>query len=50
MSGGGAFVLVFTIILFTVGVSMLMVEFVIGRYGKANAVSSYKKYIQNLNI
>ena len=56
MSGGGAFVLVFTIILFTVGVSMLMVEFVIGRYGKANAVSSYKKihpkfkYLGYLNI
>jgi NSS family neurotransmitter:Na+ symporter len=55
-SGGGAFVFVFTIIIFTVGVSMLMVEFIIGRYGKANAVSSYKKihqkfkYLGFLNI
>lgn len=56
VSGGGAFVFIFTIILFTVGVSMLMVEFVIGRYGKANAVRSYEKicpkfkYLGILNI
>lgn len=56
VSGGGAFVFIFTIILFTVGVSMLMVEFVIGRHGKANSVKSYKKlhpkfkYLGYLNI
>lgn len=42
-SGGGAFVLVYLIIMVVVGVSLLLVEFTVGRHGKANAVDSYKK-------
>ncbi len=42
-SGGGAFVLVYLIIMVVVGVSLLLVEFSVGRHGKANAVDSYKK-------
>ena len=41
--GGGAFVLVYLVIMLVVGVSLLLVEFTVGRNGKANAVDSYKK-------
>ena len=41
--GGGAFVLVYLLILIVVGVSLLLVEFTVGRSGKANAVDSYRK-------
>jgi NSS family neurotransmitter:Na+ symporter len=42
-SGGGAFVLMYLLIVMVVGVSLLLVEFSIGRHGKANAVDSYAK-------
>jgi neurotransmitter:Na+ symporter, NSS family len=42
-SGGGAFVLVYLVIMVVVGVSLLLVEFSVGRHGKQNAVDSYKK-------
>lgn len=42
-SGGGAFVLMYLAIVLIVGVSLLIVEFSIGRHGKANAVDSYAK-------
>ncbi|MFP4266362.1 MAG: sodium-dependent transporter [Spirochaetaceae bacterium] len=42
-SGGGAFVLVYLLIMVIVGVSLLLVEFSVGRSGKANAVDSYRK-------
>mgnify|MGYP006285098665 CR=1 FL=1 len=42
-SGGGAFVLVYLLIMVVVGVSLLLVEFTVGRSGKANAVDSYRK-------
>ncbi len=42
-SGGGAFVLLYLIILVVIGVSLLLVEFSVGRHGKRNAVESYKK-------
>jgi neurotransmitter:Na+ symporter, NSS family len=42
-SGGGAFVLVYLLIMIVVGVSLLLVEFTVGRSGKANAVDSYRK-------
>ncbi len=42
-SGGGAFVLVYLLIMVVVGVSLLLVEFSVGRSGKANAVDSYRK-------
>ncbi|MGC9313197.1 MAG: sodium-dependent transporter [Sediminispirochaetaceae bacterium] len=41
--GGGAFVLVYLLIMVVVGVSLLLVEFTVGRSGKANAVDSYRK-------
>lgn len=41
--GGGAFVLVYLVVMLVVGVSLLLVEFSVGRNGKANAVDSYKK-------
>jgi len=41
--GGGAFVLVYLLIVIFIGVSLLLVEFSVGRHGKANAIESYKK-------
>jgi NSS family neurotransmitter:Na+ symporter len=42
-NGGSAFVLLYVIAVVVIGVSLLLVEFTIGRYGKANAVDSYGK-------
>ncbi|MDY6821244.1 MAG: sodium-dependent transporter [Deferribacterota bacterium] len=44
VSGGGIFVLIYAITMFTIGVSILLVEFIIGRHGRANAVKSYEKF------
>lgn len=41
-NGGGAFVLVYLIIVFTIGVCVLVGEMIIGRKTKLNAVGSYK--------
>lgn len=42
-NGGAAFVFVYLIIMVVIGVSMLMVDFVVGRNGKSNAVDAYRK-------
>jgi len=42
-NGGAAFVAVYLIIILLIGASMLVVDFVVGRYGKSNAVDAYKK-------
>ncbi|WMJ77742.1 MULTISPECIES: sodium-dependent transporter [unclassified Sedimentibacter] len=42
-NGGAAFVAVYLIIILLIGASMLLVDFVVGRYGKSNAVDAYKK-------
>lgn len=42
-NGGGAFVLVYLICMLLIGVSLLLVEFTIGRHGKSNAIDSYGK-------
>jgi len=41
-NGGGAFILLYLLITVIIGVSLLLVEFSVGRHGKANAVDSYK--------
>ncbi len=40
--GGAAFVLVYTLLVFSIGISLMMAEIVIGRRGKLNAVGSFK--------
>lgn len=42
-NGGGAFFLTYIIVLFTFGVSFMMLEFVVGRYYKTSVVESMKK-------
>ena len=42
-NGGGAFLFVYIGILFLIGVSLLLLEFVIGRNGGTNAIDSYIK-------
>ncbi|MDY0235993.1 MAG: sodium-dependent transporter [Gudongella sp.] len=42
-NGGGAFLLVYFICMVLVGVSLLLVEFTIGRHGQSNAIDSYGK-------
>lgn len=42
-NGGAAFVLVYVIAMAVIGVSLLLVEFNIGRHGRANAIDSYSK-------
>lgn len=42
-NGGAAFVFVYLIIMVVIGISMLMVDFVVGRSGKSNAVEAYRK-------
>lgn len=46
-NGGAAFLIVYIIVMLVVGVSMLMCDFLIGRNGKANAVTSYRKLLGN---
>ena len=43
MNGGGAFVLCYVAIVFTIGVSVMLAEFVIGRSAGLNAVGSFRK-------
>jgi len=43
INGGGAFVLIYVICLCLIGVPLLLVEFSVGRHGKANAIDSYAK-------
>lgn len=40
-NGGGAFVLVYLLIVFLIGAPLLLTEFVIGRHGQRNAIDSY---------
>ena len=40
-NGGGAFVLVYLLIVFLIGAPLLLTEFVIGRHGQKNAIDSY---------
>lgn len=47
VSGGGAFVLIFLFCALTVGASLLLAEFTIGRYGSVNAIDSYSKIKKN---
>ncbi|WP_422484731.1 sodium-dependent transporter [Gudongella sp. DL1XJH-153] len=42
-NGGGAFVFVYVICMILVGISLLLVEFTIGRHGQSNAIDSYAK-------
>lgn len=42
-NGGAAFVLVYVAIVFTIGISVMLAEFVIGRASGLNAVGSFKK-------
>ncbi len=46
-NGGGAFLFVYLICMVLVGVSLLLVEFTIGRHGQANAIDSYGKIAKN---
>ncbi len=46
-NGGGAFLFVYMGILLLMGVSLLLVEFVIGRNGGTNAIDSYAKISKN---
>ncbi|MCL6264138.1 sodium-dependent transporter [Craterilacuibacter sp. RT1T] len=43
MNGGGAFLLVFIALTFTLGLTLLLAEFAIGRHAKVGAVSAFKK-------
>lgn len=42
--GGAAFVLVYTLLVFSIGISLMMAEIVIGRRGKLNAVGSHLRF------
>ena len=42
-NGGAAFVIVYALIVFTIGVSVMLAEFVIGRAAGLNAVGSFRK-------
>jgi len=42
-NGGGAFVVIYLAIVFTIGVSVMLAEFAIGRNAGLNAVGSFKK-------
>ncbi|MDD4844148.1 MAG: sodium-dependent transporter [Anaerotignum sp.] len=46
-NGGGAFVFVYLLCAVTVGATLLLAEFVIGRHGSANAIDSYAKIKKN---
>lgn len=43
MNGGGAFVLIYLLIVFTIGASVMLAEMAIGRGAGLNAVGSFKK-------
>lgn len=42
-NGGGAFLFVYLVCMLVVGVSLLLVEFTIGRHGQSNAIDAYGK-------
>ena len=42
-NGGSAFVLVYMITMVLIGVSLLLVEFTVGRHGRSNAIDAYNK-------
>ncbi|PKL44243.1 MAG: sodium-dependent transporter [Candidatus Riflebacteria bacterium HGW-Riflebacteria-1] len=42
-NGGGAFVLVYFLILFVVGFTLMMAEITVGRYTQLNAIGAYRK-------
>ncbi len=42
-NGGAAFVFLYLVIIVLIGASMLMVDFVVGRNGRSNAVEAYRK-------
>ena len=42
-NGGGAFVMIYLLIIIIIGASIMLAEMAIGRSGKANAVESYRK-------
>ncbi len=42
-NGGGAFVLVYFIVLFVVGFTLMMAEIAVGRYTQLNAIGAYRK-------
>jgi len=46
-NGGGAFVLVYFIILFLVGFTLMLAEIVLGRHTKLNAIGAYRKIRKN---
>ncbi|GAA0831241.1 MULTISPECIES: sodium-dependent transporter [Marinomonas] len=46
-NGGGAFLLVYLVLIFVVAFPMLVVEMAIGRYGQANPVDSMRSLNQN---
>ena len=49
-NGGGAFLFVYLICMVFVGVSLLLAEFTIGRYGQANAIDSFGKISKNSKL
>jgi NSS family neurotransmitter:Na+ symporter len=46
-NGGGAFVLVYLVILFVVGFTLMMAEIAVGRYAQLNAIGAYRKIKAN---
>ncbi|QEK12409.1 sodium-dependent transporter [Crassaminicella thermophila] len=46
-NGGGAFVLVYFIILFLVGFTLMLAEIVLGRHTQLNAIGAYRKIRKN---
>ncbi len=46
-NGGGAFVLVYLVILFIVGFTLMMAEIAVGRYAQLNAIGAYRKIKAN---
>ena len=46
-NGGAAFLFTYIIIMLIIGIGMLICDFLIGRNGKANAVTSYRKLLGN---
>lgn len=48
-NGGGAFVLVYFIILFLVGFTLMLAEITLGRYTQLNAIGAYRKISKKLS-
>jgi hypothetical protein len=43
VNGGGAFLLIYLALVFTIGVSVMLAEMVIGRMAEKNAIGAFKK-------